>query len=303
MKVRFATFTSWILGVLLVAGTTPLAAQSEMSASERAQIQKSIQIVEGVLNTVRVQSLLPMDTSSDEEVHVNYFSPGESGRRCEGIYLDNYGVIFEVYLPSFSEQRSFSLIVSKPAWSSNENKVVVNPPAANGSSRQATSVSSKPPATPAKTATPEATLDTLSKMIDAYNMQSQRVNRDAALRDFLEKLRASNIFLTDPLMGSNLFFGPSTVRATFPDPETQRKRLQDALLHAVADYGANIPHLQPGQFITILMKAPSPRDFSLFTPETRTSTIIRFNVKDLEDYKTGRIKYADLVARTKVQDN
>lgn len=302
MKARIATLGQWTLGILLIAGTIPLSAQPLLTPAERAQIQKNIQIIEGVLNTVRVQSLLPVDTNSDEVSRITYFSPADSGRRCEGIYLDNYGIIFEVYLPNFSEQRSFNLIVSKSYLRGGENNVTVKASSGTPSSQKGTTVSPTAAAAQLKPVTPEATLQALSKMIDAYNQQLQRANRDAALRDFLEKLRSSNIFPADPFMGSTLFFEPNAVRSAQPDAATQQKRLQDAMMHAVADYGANVPHLLPGQFITILMKAPLPRDFSLFAPETRTSTIIRFNVKDLEDYKTGKIKYDDLIARTKVQD-
>jgi hypothetical protein len=307
MKARIIRTSLWLLGISWIAAASVLWAQSQPAPAERAQIQKSIQVLETVLNTVRQQALVTAYASSGDADHIAYFGPADSGRRCEGIYLENYGVLFEVYLPNFSEQRSINLIVNKSILGGVENGMTVAAPSATGLP-PSKKTAAAPPSTGSITVRAEAqtadpSLQSLSKMIDAYNQELQRANRVAALQGFMEKLRASNIFSKVQWIDSPMLEYSAQSPGALPQPEVQRKQLQDALMRAVADYGSNIPHLQINQFITILMKAPLPRDFSLFSPETRTSTIIRFSVKDLEDYKTGKITYADLVARTKVQEN
>jgi hypothetical protein len=294
-------------GLLVTAGTW--CAQNPSSSTDREQMKRSIQIVENVLNTVRQQALNTITMSvtkkgSETSPTVLYLRTSE-GSRAEGIYLDGYGVIFEVYLPSFSEQRSVNWIL--------RNSMEFGPGKRTVRASRGETPSSRPDSTAnvlvenAPGLAPK-TLDTFSKLIDSYERQSQGKNKEIALRELFSKLREANLVPQLNLFESTLLdegaqAETDKLSSEESKVEVQRKHLQDAIMRAIADYGSSIPGLQPGENITVLLKAPIPQDFSLFSPETRTSTVIRFSVRDLRDYKSGKLSYSDLEARTKVEEN
>jgi len=297
------------LGAGVLMATLTWSAQNPVPPTDREQIKRSIQIVENILNTVRQQALntvaMTVTKKGDENNPTVLYLRSSEGNRAEGIYLDGYGVIFEVYLPNFSEQRSMNWILKKSFGVSSGRRTVRAPsngPASSPSNPSAHVVLE------AKSDLAPKTMDTFTKLIEAYERQSQGPNKEIALRELFSKLREANLVPQLNVFESSLLeegeeaepVGPSDEESRL---EAQRKHLQDALMRAVADYGSSIPGLQPSDSITILLKAPVPQDFSLFSPETRTSTLIRFSVRDLRDYKTGKLSYTDLETRTKIQEN
>jgi hypothetical protein len=306
----FQRFTSGVaLGAGILITTFTWCAQNQNPPINREQIKKSIQIVENILNTVRQQALntvaMTVAKKGDENNPTVLYLRSSEGSRAEGIYLDGYGVIFEVFLPNFSEQRSMNWILRKSFGVAPGRKTTR---ASSGGT-----VSSQPDPSAhvlveTKSGLAPKTLDTFSKLIDAYERQSQGPNKEIALRELFSKLRETNLVPQLNVFESSLL--DEAVEAETEKPsdeesksEVQRKHLQDAIMRAVADYGNSIPGLQPSEYITVLLKAPVPQDFSLFSPETRTSTVIRFSVRDLKDYKTGKLSYADLEAKTKIEEN
>ncbi|MGB7621311.1 MAG: hypothetical protein WBN92_03080 [Terriglobia bacterium] len=297
------------LGVgILVTGST-WCAQNSSPSIDREQLKRSIQIVENVLNTVRQQALSPVALTlakkGDEGNPTVLYLRSSEGSRAEGIYLDGYGVIFEVSLPNFSEQRSVNWIVKNSTGAIPGRRTVratagATPPPKSASSGNLV-VETK------STPTPTA-LDTFSKLIDSYVRESQNKSKEIALRELFSKLREANLVPHLNIFESAFLDDGMEPEAENPSveesrSEVQRKNLQNAIMKAVADYGSSIPGLQPGEYITVFLKAPVPQDFSLFSPETRTSTVIRFSVRDLRDYKTGKLSYADLETRTKIEEN
>ena len=228
------------------------------------------------------------------------------GNRAEGIYLDGYGVIFEVYLPNFSEQRSMNWIFKKSFGVVPGRRTVraqsTGPTPAQSDPSTRVLVETK------SDLAPKTPLDTFSKLIEAYVRQSQGPNKEIALRELFSKLREANLVPQLNVFESSLLEEGAETDTERPSEEeskseAQRKHLQDAIMRAVADYGSSIPGLQPSEYISVLLKAPVPQDYSLFSPETRTSTVIRFSVRDLREYKTGKLSYADLEARAKIGEN
>ncbi len=275
-------------------------AQTNLPKVSRAQICQNIEIVENVLNTVRQQvltsSLASKSQSAMASPDVFYLRTTDSNR-TEGIYLDGYGVIFEVYMPTFSEQRSYSLFLHarSPLEVSTGQEIASQP-----GIKSVTVQSMKQP--------PPATLNKLAGLIDSYSKETQSQNREAALRELFAKIQAANLF---PSFGF-LEYGESGP-ASDGDAQRavneaarlneQRQQFQDAIMQAIAEYGATIPGLPPTESITVFLKAPVSQDFSLFSPVTRTSKIIRFSVRDLQDYKVGKINYEELQKRVKIEEN
>lgn len=293
-----------ITGAILFAATAIVSAQDQSSAADRNQIKKSIEIVEGVLNTVRQQAIVTEARTTAKRNTRNGQSMlllhASEGNRTEGIYVNGYGVIFEVYLPSFSEQRSFRLFMT------DYGREAVSP-------RETVTVQSftDPPqktAGDSKTEPSTSTLAALSKLVESYSHEMQNKSKEMALRDLFAKLRQADLFpRVNVLETSWLEESASTDKSPAENPEStaaaQRKQFQDAIMKAIAEYGGTIAALRPTEFITVFLKAPVPRDFSLFSPETRTATIIRFSVRDLQEYKVGKISYDQLMARTKTEEN
>lgn len=304
MKYSRHFLASFIVLFATFAGPEPGAAQPRPAPADRTQIRKSIEIVEGVLNTVRQQALASTAASSykgpDSNNPVFVYLKSAEGNRSEGIYLEGYGVIFEVPLPNFSEQRSFNLVFKNSLPRISVGKTPRTP-----STVQAPYASTANVVMEANAEIPTTALNTLSKLIDSYVRESQDKNKESALRGLIAKLRESNIFsqtsLFEPL--SLWEVEKSQPEGEQPKPDVLEKRLQESVMKAIADYGNAIPGLRPNEFVTILFKAPVPRDFSLFSPETRTSKIVRFTVRDLQEYKVGKISYEELQARAMVEEN
>jgi len=299
-----------IMGIVFATGISmsmmAWAGQDQASSIERDQVRKNIQIIEGVLNTVRQQVVASVAANVFREGDPNHpafmFLHAGEGNRTEGIYLEGYGVIFEVYLPNFSEQRSINWIFKNTQGLAAQNM---------GRAREASVPIVPGPSNPGVEAKPEfspSALNALSKLVDSYMSESQNKNREMALRDLMSKLREADFFPQmsileySPLEGGT---NPNAEKSSKEESKSslQRKQLQNAIMKAVADYGSSISGLLPSEYITVFLKSPDPNDFSIISPETRTSTIIRFSVRDLRDYKTGRISYADLLAKTKIEGN
>lgn len=307
-RVRMKILRYVIMGIAVATGISmsrvAWAGQDQTSSVERDQVRRNIQIIEGVLNTVRQQVLASVAATMFREGDPNNpaflsLRAGE-GNRSEGIYLEGYGVIFEVYVPNFSEQRSLNWIFMNTVGAKNMDRArAASAPTVPGSANLVVEAKSQP--------SPSA-LNALSKLIDSYTSESQNKNREIALRDLMSKLREADFL---PPMGILEYSPPEA--GTSPNAEKtsneesksalQRKQLQNAIMKAVADYGSSIPGLLPSEYITVFLKSPDPNDFSVISPETRTSTIIRFSVRDLREYKTGKISYADLLAKTKIEGN
>jgi hypothetical protein len=307
MKRTKSLLVELAVATALVAAPGILYAQSPRSTDERSQIKRSIEVVEGVINTVRQQALHAVTASlvrtNDSNNPIAFFLQSNEGNRTEGIYLEGYGVIFEVGIPNFTEQRSLNFAYRNLVPGFSAKRATKAPVAEPG-----------PTSTPSTmimetaSANTSSTLDALSKLIDNYTSEAQRTDKQAALRDLLSKLREKDFLrstysleitsTSDAQEG-----GKEKGGSTNWNPEQQRKQLQDAIVKAVADYGSSIPGLEPRESVTILLKAPVQKDFSLFSPETRTSTIIRFTVRDLQDYKVGKISYSELQSKTKIEEN
>ncbi|MBZ5536184.1 MAG: hypothetical protein LAO31_09535 [Acidobacteriia bacterium] len=297
-------------GAGILVATLAWGAQNQSLPIDREQMKKSIEIVESVLNKVRQQALntvaMTVAKKGDENNPTVLYLRTSEGNPAEGIYLDGYGVIFEVYLPNFSEQRSMNWILKKSFGVTPGRRTARGPSGGAVSSQPDTSahvlvetksdLASKTP------------LDAFSKLIAAYERQSQGPNKEIALRELFSKLREINLVPQLNAFESSLLDDGSETETEKPPneeskAEVQRKHLQDAIMKAVAEYGSSISGLQPSEYISVLLKAPVPQDFSLFSPETRTSTVIRFSVRDLRDYKAGKLSYADLEAKTKIEEN
>lgn len=289
----------------MLAMLTVIVAQTNNQPMDRAQMKKDIEIVEGVLNTVRQQSLTAVFSSVQErEVDRNapsvmYFRVSD-GRRSEGFYLNGYGVIFEVYLPNFKEQRTFNILARKPGVAT----VRTERPAPEPLSIPSTAA--RPATVDVNVETSATALHALSKLMETYTREMQSQGKETALKQLLSKLRDSDLLPQMKVMTTS-FFNDLNLSEKSPSEESrivaQKKEFQDSILKAVASYGSAISQLQPGEFVTILFKTPMTQDFSLFSPETRTSQIIRFSVKDLHDYKVGKLSYAELLGKISIEEN
>ncbi len=287
------------VGALLF--SVPFYAQTRPALNERAQMRHSIEILENVLDTVRQQAMTAAVTSSARGVALGgtrymYFQTGETNR-TEGIFLTGYGVIFEVYVPTFTEQRTINIFFRSSQSASAASLPPTPPPL------DATTFMVKSPTEPSS-----ASLKALAALIDSYSKELQGQNRDAALRNLFAKLRSTDLFsqvslLTPAPQEAAAEMEEKKLAAEEAKLEEQRRQFQDSIIHAIADYGSSIPGLDVNNSITVLLKGSMTKDASLFSPPARTSRIIHFYLKDLEDYKVGKISFDELKRRVQIEQN
>lgn len=303
MKFRKRVFVG-IVPFIMLALLTVVDAQTSNSPMDRAQMKKDIEIVEGVLNTVRQQSLATVMTAyQDKDADRNPFvvyARTSDGRRSEGFYLNGYGVIFEVYVPNFTDQRTYRILAKKPG--------VANAGVGRGTSSEP---SPRPSTAPTSTVsasveTSTAVLTRLSKLIETFTREQVSQGKDVALRQLASKLQELELVPQMKVMASSLFDEYSLSEKSTIDESrmvAERKEFQDSIIKAVASYGSTISQLQSGEFITVLLKAPVTQEFSLLSRDARTSNIIRFSVRDLYEFKVGKISYVELLGKVKIEEN
>ena len=289
--------------VLTMFWTAASFAQNDLAANNRLQMQRKIEIIENVLDTVRQQVIASAAPSAkrnadSESPNIFYLRTGERDR-TEGIYLNGYGVIFEVYLPTFSEQRSYSILFRKTSPLASAFTMTESSDSSTASHATTQKVSAQSGMEPTTTA-----LGTLSKLIESYDKQLQSQTRDAALRDLFSQLKSAGLFSNFKFIAENSQESDAVSIASEESRlHQQRKQFQDSLIRAIADYGSTLPGLPLNDQITLFLKAPVAQEGSLFSPVMRTSKIIRFSVKDLQDYKVGKINYEELQKRVSIEEN
>lgn len=304
MKFRKRVFVGTV-PLMMLALLTVVDAQTSNSPMDRAQMKKDIEIVEGVLNTVRQQSLATVmtayqDKDADRNPFAVVYARTSDGRRSEGFYLNGYGVIFEVYVPNFSDQRTYRILAKKPG--------VANAGVGRGTSSEPFPRPSTAPTSTvsASVETSTAVLTRLSKLIETFTREQVSQGKDAALRQLASKLQELELVPQMKVMASSLFDEYSLSEKSTTDESrmvAERKEFQDSIIKAVASYGSTISQLQSGEFITVLLKAPVTQEFSLLSRDARTSNIIRFSVRDLYEFKVGKLSYAELLGKVKIEEN